>query len=103
MPTFNSQVYYGFTGNLSSFTLKGEEKKIPDFDSVFSALQASEEALGQKITQDNAETFRLQSAINDSGFTELDGAATLPEVIVQLNLVINFLNSQLIDARKNRG
>lgn len=107
MPTINPQVVYNFSQDTKpvKITIPGEEDpaKVASHEDMVSGFKTSEEALGQKILQDNQETFRLAKSIGESGFTALPPAAPMADVISQVNSLIDFMNTQLVSLPKDRS
>lgn len=91
--SLNSQIVYGWSGGVEGkeFEKDGETHNLTTAEEVQQGLGAAEEALGQKILQDNKNWLRILGNINDAGLTDLptDGSATS----AQLAAAINSLNS----------
>ena len=103
MPTLNSQVIYNWSGG-SQPIKPGEWKedtKLVSFSDFSDAMQSSEEAMTQKITQDNAEALRVLKLVNDANLQTLDSSATLSQCIEEINK-INSILTNLVSNGKNR-
>lgn len=104
MPTFNSQVIYNYAGDVKGVPHQHLEdtKQVPTVDEFVTTIQNAEAAMAQKILQDNAESARLLSVINDTGLATLGGGATLADAIAQINKINGFLSTQLVDSGSNQ-
>lgn len=105
MPTENAQILYGFAGDSKPIPFgEGDEKKAlvshPDF---MMAMRAAEEAMGQKILQDNADAVRVSNLVVDQELSTLNtGTATAADCAGQLNKVYAILTN-LVQLGKNNG
>lgn len=105
MPTFNSQIIYGWGGEPEPIRIDGEDEKLEAVSTkdFLSSLGAAEDAFGQKILQDNQESERLLNLINDQGLTNLDtGTATAAQCAAAINS-INAILTNLVVSGKDRG
>lgn len=76
------------------------QQSVTRIEDFVNAMESSEQALGQIITQHNEDTSRVSALITDTGLTTLSSSAILTEVIAEVNK-INSILTQLIQVGKN--
>ncbi len=105
MPAVNSQMVYNYAGDAKPVTI-GEGKEAMQLvpHSVFTeAMENAEMAMMQKVSQDNAESYRLNSLINGQGLTAIDPATGgVAELIAEVNKM-NSILTQLVQLGKSNA
>lgn len=103
MSAFYSQVLYGFADEGIKPVLigEGDEKKtLVNYEDFVSSMKTAEDALGQQILQNNAESTRLNDLIVDQEIVQLPGAATLADVIVEINKINTILANLVLNGKQ---
>jgi hypothetical protein len=92
---YNDQILFNWSqGAMPQLVGEGDnQKKLSSYDDMMLGLTNAEQALGQKILQDNQGVLYVQDLISEQGLTELSGAATLADVIATQNSIITILNN----------
>lgn len=101
----NSALFYGWSGEAKPVSIgEGDDKKqVVAHQDFLAAMRSSEEAMGQKILQDNNEVIRVGALISDQSLSALNtGTATAADCAAQLNKLYNIM-SQLVILGKNNG
>lgn len=99
--TFLSQILYNLSQSPKAHVVKegAEEVKLVKIDDFTEALSNAEEAIGQIIIQNNADTKRVQDILDEEDLDDLDGAATLPQTITKVNSILAVL-TQIVQRTK---
>ncbi len=90
---YNDQILFNWSQNPTP-QLIGEgdnQKKLVSYDDHVLGLQNAEQALGQKILQDNQDTLYTQNLITDQGIASVD-----PSTITLVDLAAEVLKLQTI-------
>jgi hypothetical protein len=102
--SLNSQIAYNWVGTPDPIEVprEGEDPKqaVPLEDFV-RGMGTAEEALGQKILQDNNNQLRILKMVSESGLVDLatDGSATSAQLAAAINK-LNSLFTNLVIAGK---
>lgn len=101
MPIFKSQAIYGFSGDSKPILIgEGDDKnKLVSYDDHITAMGNAEDAVGQIIVQDNAESTRLNGMITSLSPSQLGGTATLSDVIEQINIINTILTNLVVNGK----
>lgn len=101
--SLNSQIVYGWSGAPKPIAIEqeGGEKSALSVDDFVQGMTSAEEALGQKILQDNNDKLRILDNITEQGLTDLavDGSATSAQLATAINK-FNAILTNLVIAGK---
>lgn len=101
--SYNCQVLYNSSAGTKPIEIgEGDDKqKVVGFGDFTSAINQSEAALGQKITQDNAWKNYVSNLVTDAGLIELDtGTATTQQLAEEVNKMKSILTQLIITGKQ---
>jgi hypothetical protein len=97
--SLNSQIVYNFAGDPEPLKIKvgDEDRHAVAMEDFIQSMGTSEEALGQKILQDNNDKIRILKNVADQDLTTLDsGTATAAQCAIEINKLQAIVNSLVI-------
>lgn len=101
--SLNSQIVYGWSGSPAPIPVEkdGKEHSAVSVDDFTQAMTSAEEALGQKILQDNNDKLRVLQEITDQGLVDLVPAtATASQCATEINKIKAILTNLIIAGKQ---
>lgn len=85
--SYLSQVIYDFSGGSEPHIIKNDEgpsSKLAKYEDLLAVSSNAESAIGQQITQNNADALRVQGLITDQGIAAVNGGSTTTQLAAEI-------------------
>ena len=98
-----SEVIFDLINDAKPYLITGEDDSregLAKHSDFVSSMQSTQSVIAQQVTQNNAESTRLNKLINGQGLTALTGISTLGDTQDQVNSIITILQNLVLNGKQ---